>query len=294
MRVILSVVAIFWVATLLGEGDGGLKKANSFTIGAITDSIPTHGQTVWGSLTPAVQPVTIESFLHIVFSMLETPSMGFLPGDTTFFGIWDEAGNCEKTLYAVIYHHDSYSNGLPWVEVLSEEYKKQQISLKKGWNIFSFNMEPLNNDLQDAMADLILSEKLISVQDERGNVLINRGNLGGWTNQIGELTLTEGYRISVVSDCELSLVGRRINLPMEIPLKKGWNIISYPKGEPKAGMEVLNNLMEEGVLVKAQDEKGNVIESLGKGKGWSNTIGDFRPGKGYLVKVNTPAVLVIE
>lgn len=80
---------------------------------------------------------------------------------------------------------------------------------------------------------------------------------------------------------------------MEIELVEGWNTIAFPYGEVVGGLGVVQSLIDEGVLVKVQDEAGNAIEYWNEEEGWVNNVGVFEPGKGYAVKVNADAVLTI-
>lgn len=58
-------------------------------------------------------------------------------------------------------------------------------------------------------------------------------------------------------------------------------------------MEVFGQLIDNGSLVKVQDEKGNSIENLGIFGGWQNFIGNVWAGKGYKVKVSDSDTLWI-
>jgi hypothetical protein len=104
----------------------------------------------------------------------------------------------------------------------------QTISLTTGWNIFSPNVLPANADLKAVFQTLITAGSLVKVQDETGNSLEDFGVFGGWKNNIGNLSLTEGYKVKVSKDYQLSLSGATAVFPYKIPLKAGWNIIGYP------------------------------------------------------------------
>lgn len=167
----------------------------------------------------------------------------------------------------------------------------QKISLKTGWNIFSANVLPENRDMLTVMQPIIGS--LIQVQDELGNSLENWGIFGGWTNNIGDIQATEGYKIKVSADCILEIPGDQILLPLNIDLRLGWNIISYPRIDSVDAAEVVKPLLNNGTLVKVQNNAGNTYENWGIFGGWTNNIGDFIPGEGYKVKVNAATQLTI-
>jgi hypothetical protein len=167
------------------------------------------------------------------------------------------------------------------------------ITFNNGWNIFSSNVTPSNRDMQVLFQPLITAGKLVKIQDETGNSLEDLGFFGGWTNSIGNLELTEGYKIKVNSSCQITFSGVPASLPLVIPLKAGWNIMGYPKTSEVDGQVIVQQLIDRGTLVKVQDEVGNSIEDLGFFGGWQNSIGNFKPGKGYKIKVTTNEVLTI-
>jgi hypothetical protein len=167
------------------------------------------------------------------------------------------------------------------------------IELRTGWNIISPCRVPSNPDLMVIVQPLITEGKMIKVQNETGDALEDLGFLGGWTNNIGDVQLTEGYKVKVNGDCLLTISGTPATLPYEIPLKAGWNIMGYPRTSEADGMSVVMQLIERGNLIKVQDELGNAIEDLGFFGGWQNGIGNFKPGEGYKIKVISSDILII-
>jgi hypothetical protein len=171
--------------------------------------------------------------------------------------------------------------------------KSQILIFNTGWNIFSINVLPEDTDIKTLFMSLINEGKLIKIQDETGNSLEDLGVFGGWTNSIGNIALTEGYKIKVPGNCQFTITGVSPILPFEIPLKKGWNIIGFPSSTEVDALAVLQQLIDHGKLVKVQDETGNAIEDFGVFGGWQNFIGDFKPGEGYKIKVSDNDVLII-
>jgi hypothetical protein len=169
----------------------------------------------------------------------------------------------------------------------------QLISFTSGWNIFSAYAIPTDQELKAIAWPLITVGSLLKIQDETGNSLEDMGVFGGWTNNIGNISLTEGYKIKVNKDCQLSLSGAPAVFPNKIPLKAGWNIIGYPRSAEAEAKAVVQQLIDRRSLVKVQDEKGNSIEDMGVFGGWTNYIGNFKPGEGYKVKMNVKDTLII-
>ena len=170
----------------------------------------------------------------------------------------------------------------------------QSIDLKSGWNIISVYLNPDNLDMKTIFRTLISDGSLVKVQDEAGNSLEDFGVFGGWTNNIGNISPTKGYKVKVSRDCQVNICGIPLSLPLEIPLKAGWNIIGYPRNSIMNGQEIVQQLMNRNTLIKVQDENGNAIENFGIFGGWSNNIGNFKPGEGYKIKVTSEEILTIQ
>jgi hypothetical protein len=114
-----------------------------------------------------------------------------------------------------------------------------------------------------------------------------------WINKIGCLKVPQAYKIRVDSDCTLEITGTPIKLPLNIEIKTGWNLISFPINGAVNAMEVIQPLIDAGVLTKVQDEKGNSIEKWFN-TGWRNGIGNFIAGEGYIVQACQDGVLTID
>ncbi len=71
-----------------------------------------------------------------------------------------------------------------------------------------------------------------------------------------------------------------------IALTIGWNIFSVNVIPEKMLLDsIFKTLIDEGSLVKVQDEKGNSFEDWGIFGGWTNNIGNLKLGKGFKIKV---------
>jgi len=171
------------------------------------------------------------------------------------------------------------------VKELPENTVCQSLSFDYGWNIFSANTNPLIDDILSNFQLLIDNGSLIKIQDEDGWALEDQGIFGGWVNNIGDISSTEGYKVKVNTDQSIQICGMPVDYPFQIPLKEGWNIIGYPQLQVLSAMDIIQPLIDNGTLIKVQDEEGNTIENWGIYGGWQNMIGNFQPGEGYKVKV---------
>ena len=184
------------------------------------------------------------------------------------------------------------TQGFHQSEILTKIYN-HEISFDAGWNIFSTYVMPENPDMKAIFQSLIDDGSLVKIQDETGNSLEDWGIFGGWTNNIGALTSTEGYKVKVKQNCQITIAGNLATFPFKIPLEAGWNIIGYPRINEADAASVVQQLIDHGTLIKVQDEAGNSLEDWGIFGGWTNNIGDFIPGEGYKIKLNAKDTLWI-
>ncbi|SHJ13160.1 Por secretion system C-terminal sorting domain-containing protein [Tangfeifania diversioriginum] len=202
---------------------------------------------------------------------------------------WTESGQYERTLTSVTGCDSIVTTYLKIKQALPT--LTQSIQLDKGWNIFSSYLNPPNSNMEHLLESLQKQNQLIEVQDENGNTY--QKNENGWENNIGEIKISEGYKIRVTNSSMLQIQGDSILLPLNIELKTGWNIISFPYNGSVDAMWFLQPIINNGILEKVQDEKGNSIENWGTSIGWINGIGNFTAGEGYLVQVNKNGLLPI-
>ena len=187
--------------------------------------------------------------------------------------------------------NNACGNGVESTPITVKVYINQVINLSVGWNIVSANVIPDNLNLKDIFQTLIDSGKLKKVMDETGKTIENLASYGGWINNIGNLNSSKGYKVYVTAACSLSIVGVPVQLPMDINLAAGWNIISYPYTTLLDGEPVVQPLINFAKLIKVMDESGKTIENYVLFGGWKNNIGNFAPGKGYKVYIGSVYIL---
>jgi parallel beta-helix repeat protein len=300
--------------TTVWQGLNGLNHMNINVVSATLEDVPLAADdeiaVFSGSLCVGAQKLSTSiissdntSFLTILASQSDGSNNGFIDNDTIVFKIWNNKTQSESQINAVVYRNDvstwkttgKYSAGATAVvEIASYKVYTQSISLLKGYNMISTYVSAQNPNVTAVTKTLLDQGNLIKMQDQTGNSYENWGDYGGWVNNLGSLEKTEGYKIQVANNCTLQVTGRPISLPLEINLKTGWNIISYPRTDMIDAMAVVQSLIDQNTLVKVQDEAGNSIENWGLYGGWKNGIGNFIPGKAYKVKMNADAVLTFQ
>lgn len=204
--------------------------------------------------------------------------------DTNYVVLNNLLPETQYTCYVRMVCQENYSDWSQPISFMTDN--TQIIALNTGWNIMSLSVMPENKDLLSIFQPLIDSGKLVKVQDESGNSLENLGIYGEWNNNIGDIALTEGYKVKLSGNDSIQIYGTTMaNYPHAIPLKMGWNIIGYPQIETFSGLDVVQELIDRNTLIKVQDKAGNSIEDLGIFGDWTNNIGNFVAGYGYKIKV---------
>jgi hypothetical protein len=101
--------------------------------------------------------------------------------------------------------------------------------------------------------------------------------------------LNQGISVDVIEGCNIVILSQ----VYEIPLSLGWNLLSSPVMPGDADMlAVFAELINEGYLLKVQDETGNALVQNTFGD-WVNNLGDFEIDEGYYVKVNADCILYV-
>lgn len=243
-----------------------------------------------------VQTLNNTTLLSIVAGSDDGSGNGFISGHEITYKIW----RCNDTSEFENVEIECFSNQLTpvsctafqsgassFVELSVSTRKSFVTDFQPGWNIFSLPVLPDLADIEFTFSDLISSNSLVKIQDESGASLEDLGVFGGWNNEIGDIRLTEGYKVKVSEYDSLYTSGSTLIYPFAIPLNSGWNIIGFPSFSVVNGMEVVQQLIDNGTLIKVQNEQGNSIENLGIYGGWQNFIGNFQPGEGYKIKVSS-------
>ncbi|HRU91934.1 MAG TPA: fibronectin type III domain-containing protein [Candidatus Marinimicrobia bacterium] len=219
---------------------------------------------------------------------------GFTSGHTISYRLWNRDQCLEITSVQATYTQGVgifSSQGTAVVSLAGSHSVSQTIALDLGWNIVSFYSIPANPDMLNIFQNLVSNNSLIKIQNETGNAVEKLGAIG-WVNNIGNMAATEGYYVKVASNQTLTIEGNGVTLPLEIPLNTGWNIMSYPATSAQNALNVIQSLIDNNKLQKVQDEVGNAIEKLPV-IGWVNNIGNFEPGEGYYIKVNSTASVTV-
>jgi Leucine-rich repeat (LRR) protein len=219
---------------------------------------------------------------------------GYTSSHAITYKVWDKSAGTEVTYYEVSYLSGEgiFSPGSTAAFTLAATSTiSQTISLTSGWNILSFAVMPADMTLKTILDPLVTSLTLVKVQDKKGNA-IEKLPVIGWVDNIGQMKVTEGYKIKVNTAVTQSFIGLPISIPIDVSLDAGWNIMGYPLTSSQSSLTAFDALKTAGTLLKVQDEQGNAIEKLPV-IGWIDNIKTLLAGKGYKVKTNAATTMTI-
>jgi len=156
----------------------------------------------------------------------------------------------------------------------------QTTALNQGWNWFSTNVDITLEDLQNALVDALPNTSITIKSKDNGTTTYN-GSI--WRGQLNTLEVTQMYRISVSTACEITIEGMPIN-PAEHPItiSNGANWIGFPLSESMSLSNAFNGFAVSGDMVKSKD---NGIATY-NGTQWRGTLNTLMPGQGYIYKSN--------
>jgi len=249
------------------------------------------------------QTIGMQNILSVVVSRDDGTGNGFTQGNNITYKFWDCSASSEYLVQHVQYYNNQLNPVSPpafdagataFVELAATSEVCQTLDFSSGWNLFSVPVYTEPTDMLELFQPLITNTSLVKIQDETGKSLENWGIFGGWQNNIGDIVPTEGYKIKVDVAQTLEVCGTPVEYPFAVPLYSGWNITGYPQTLAINAMDIVQQLIDRGALIKVQDEKGNSIENWGIFGGWQNNIGNFVPGQGYKIKVNAEETLTFE
>ena len=183
----------------------------------------------------------------------------------------------------ITFNEDGYGNPIePYVLNFSGEPSTitQTIQLSQGWNWFSTNVEITLDDLKAALVEALPNTNITIKSKSNGSTSYNRSI---WRGQLTVLDLTQMYRISVSTACEITLSGMPINpAAHSITIHNGANWIAFPFNESMNLNDVFGGFAVPGDVVKS---KSNGIATY-NGTQWRGTLNTLVPGQGYIYKSN--------
>lgn len=207
---------------------------------------------------------------------------GFATGESFTFKIWQAATATSWDAEAVYMpltimpNQESFAvNGLSGIISLSaSSVDYQYINLPQNWSYFSTYIDLFEPNIADLFSPLISS--LIIAKNGAGNVYWPQYGL----NLIGNCTIGYGYQVKMISPQTLQCEGVAVDpelTPITIPIN--WSILGYLRNSQASVVSLLAPVISNVVIVK--NSAGQTYWPV-----WNlNTIGNMKPGEGYLIKM---------
>jgi hypothetical protein len=154
------------------------------------------------------------------------------------------------------------------------EGETQTLSLKAGWNLVSFYVEP--EDAAPATVLASIKDKLVQIKNLTSSY---DPSLPFFLNTLSGLSVKEGYWLKVSEAVELEVEGM-VPAGASMTVKKGWNLVGYPRESGEAPVSELASLGSTVVQIK------NLTSSYDPSlPDFLNTLTTMAPGLGYWLKV---------
>ncbi|MFP4228442.1 MAG: hypothetical protein ACLFTE_06400 [Salinivenus sp.] len=154
----------------------------------------------------------------------------------------------------------------------------QTLELTPGWNVVSSHVHPDSADLESVFSDATVTV----VENEDDDWYVPEDD----QNDIGQWDSLAAYKVYTETEQDLTIEGDRVDSEATIPLQEGWNQVPYLPETAAPPAEALESIESE--LVIAKDENGNTYVPEYD----VDEIGEFEPGEGYLIYVQSPVDLV--
>jgi uncharacterized repeat protein (TIGR02543 family) len=156
---------------------------------------------------------------------------------------------------------------------------EQTITLNKGWNWWSTNLDISKTDLEAA-----LGEYGIQISSHHDGFDMRNTANGNWIGNLSGFCVEKMYKVRVSENCSIPLSGFAVS-PADHPitLTRGWNWIGYPLEQSLTVSEALSDLNPEtGDEIKSK-QNGFCQFS---GTRWIGNLQTLDPGQGYMYKSN--------
>ena len=151
------------------------------------------------------------------------------------------------------------------------------LKLDKGWNLISIPMQPENNSINFVLAPI--DGKYLDVAAWNGKWIYRSYAYGDWFGDLSEIEVGRGYWLNMKENANLTIEGTIVS-NLDIPLKKGWNLVGMPALEPVPLPELNINYKDIATY-----ENKWIYRSYAYGD-WFGDLSELAAGNGYWVNVN--------
>ncbi len=155
----------------------------------------------------------------------------------------------------------------------------QKLSLNKGWNWISFNLDMESSKINDVLGTLQNTDRgaIIKSQSQYSQFVPSLG----WVGPLSKIDSTKAYRVKLTANDVLEVKGMPTDFETTfVELDSGWNWVSFL---PPVGMEINEALTSltatADFIIKGQKEFAQYVDF----QGWIGSLDFLRPNQGYLI-----------
>ena len=159
-----------------------------------------------------------------------------------------------------------------------------QLSLKAGWNLISFDILPFDLSIEKVFADLKNGNLEYVVGYDNGALLYD-ANGERTLNTLNTIEKGFGYWVKVKEDDEMSVYGTPISKSFEKPINAGWNLTSFHSQYSYLPEIYYEDIIAEGNLAFVSGYDGQEL-IFNPNNTANNTLDKLNNGSGYWVKLN--------
>ncbi|NQE06043.1 hypothetical protein C5S32_09250 [ANME-1 cluster archaeon GoMg1] len=170
------------------------------------------------------------------------------------------------------------------------------MNLTRGWSMFSSPIEPYDEDIKAVLDNIPYSVVFYFDSSSKGWLYYLKDNPEAST--LKEIEPGKAYLIDMEAQAELNISGRAVELPFELCLSKGWNMIGIPSTEEVeiGSLKVIVTADEEYTFDEAV-QKGIVSAFIFKYEegewDYLDSSETLKPGEGYYFEVFEDCEVVV-
>jgi len=155
------------------------------------------------------------------------------------------------------------------------------LTLNSGYSLISFLTLPENTSVENIFEGI--SENILNIftQGHGSNTTPD----GEWNGSLLALDTYSGYWIKLADECELDVVGSKLDEGKTYDLNEGWNVISFPS----PGVMIIDSAMANDTehVVQSVISDGTAAIYIDDSIGWKGSLKYFEGTRGYWMKAGS-------
>ncbi len=162
------------------------------------------------------------------------------------------------------------------------------INLNEGWNLISLNNSIYSDSVHNLFSNIL--SKIVTVIGYDVEQQIFTPFSQPESNTLKIINNLHGYWIKMQDSDHFYVSPEKIDPNISIPMKVGWNLISYLPDNSDSTQHALQSILDNVLMVKSYDEQGLTwIPTLADS---FNTLNIMLPGYGYWIKLSQIDTLI--